>query len=155
MNDTNPSGNPISRALAATATLTLFLAMAWMAQAQSYSIEWFTLDGGGGTSAGGDYTLSGTIGQSDATPTTLSGGDYTLQGGFWPGLAVAIPGEQPTLFIQWSGANVIISWSPATPGFSLEQTDNLATLIWTSAPSGNPVPVPASGTARFYRLHKP
>lgn len=44
-------------------------------------LSWWTIDGGGGTSAGGGYTLSGTIGQSDAG--TLSGGAYTLQSGFW------------------------------------------------------------------------
>ena len=31
-----------------------------------YSVSWYTFDGGGGTSAGGDYTLMGTIGQPDA-----------------------------------------------------------------------------------------
>jgi len=34
--------------------------------AQQYSIDWSTIDGGGGTSTGGDYSLSGTIGQPDA-----------------------------------------------------------------------------------------
>lgn len=36
------------------------------ALAQSYSIDWFTIDGGGGTSTGGVYSVSGTIGQPDA-----------------------------------------------------------------------------------------
>src|SRR5438093_13726584 len=52
--------------------------------AQNYSIDWFTTDGGGGSSSGGSYTLSGTIGQPDAG--TSSGGTYTLEGGFWPGI---------------------------------------------------------------------
>src|SRR5207253_2058998 len=56
------------------------------AKAQSYSIDWFTIDGGGGTSSGGIYSISGTIGQPDAG--TLSGGSYTLEGGFWPGIVV-------------------------------------------------------------------
>ena len=51
------------------------------AQAQSYAIPWWTADGGGGTSTGGSYTLSGTIGQPDAG--ILTGGSYTLTGGFW------------------------------------------------------------------------
>ena len=33
---------------------------------QNYSIDWFTIDGGGGTSTGGVYAVSGTIGQPDA-----------------------------------------------------------------------------------------
>jgi hypothetical protein len=46
-----------------------------------YERAWFTIDGGGGTSTGGDYALSGTIGQPDAGET--SGGDYAVSGGFW------------------------------------------------------------------------
>lgn len=48
-----------------------------------YSIEWHTIDGGGGTSSGGQYTLTGTIGQADAG--NLAGGQYEVLGGFWPG----------------------------------------------------------------------
>ena len=36
------------------------------ARAQDYTIPWHTIDAGGGTSSGGGYTLSGTIGQHDA-----------------------------------------------------------------------------------------
>jgi len=48
-----------------------------------YEISWSTIDGGGGTSAGGDYVLTGTIGQPDAAYS--AGGQYELLGGFWPG----------------------------------------------------------------------
>ena len=48
-----------------------------------YSISWYTIDGGGGTSSGGSYVLSGTIGQPDAAYS--AGGQYELLGGFWPG----------------------------------------------------------------------
>jgi len=44
-------------------------------------LTWFPIDGGGGTSTGGEYSLSGTIGQPDAG--ILTGGDYRLNGGFW------------------------------------------------------------------------
>jgi len=50
-----------------------------------YAIDWFTIDGGGGTSTGGGYSLSGSIGQPDAGPAQ-AGGSYALQGGFWVGL---------------------------------------------------------------------
>ncbi len=49
----------------------------------TYEISWFTVDGGGGESAGGVYGLVGAIGQPDAG--TLSGGGYSLVGGFWAG----------------------------------------------------------------------
>ena len=52
-------------------------------QGQPYEVDWHTIDGGGGTSSGGAFTLSGTIGQPDAG--TMAGGDYRLEGGFWSG----------------------------------------------------------------------
>ena len=48
-----------------------------------YDISWYTIDGGGGVSSGGTYTLTGTIGQPDAAYG--SGSEYELLGGFWPG----------------------------------------------------------------------
>jgi hypothetical protein len=123
--------------------------------AQSYLMDWFTIDGGGGTSAGGQYTLSGTIGQPDAG--TLTGGSFTLRGGFWSGVVVSETATgTPTLVIQLSGANVVISWSPATPGFQLEQSDDLSSSSWSAAPAGNPTaPIPTSNGTKFYRLKKP
>jgi hypothetical protein len=43
----------------------------------------FTVDGGGGGSAGGSFALGGTAGQPDAG--RMSGGTFTLAGGFWAG----------------------------------------------------------------------
>ena len=34
--------------------------------AQTYSIDWYKIAGGGGTSTGGTYAVSGTIGQPEA-----------------------------------------------------------------------------------------
>jgi len=48
-----------------------------------YSISWYTIDGGGGTSSGGPYELSGTIGQSDAGYHNEP--PYEMLGGFWVG----------------------------------------------------------------------
>ena len=125
-----------------------------LADAQ-YAIDWFTLDGGGGTSSGGSFTLTGTIGQPDAG--TLSGGNYTLQGGFWPGIVVPATGEAPTLFIQLAAASLMILWSPSTPGFSLEQSSTLLPGSWAPAPSGadNPATIPLGSGPTFYRLKKP
>lgn len=47
----------------------------------SLSIPWWTVDGGGGDSSGGSYTLRGTAGQPDAG--RASGGDFAIVGGFW------------------------------------------------------------------------
>jgi hypothetical protein len=125
------------------------------ASAQPYSIDWFTVDGGGGMNgSGGIYTLSGTIGQPDAG-SRLSGGSYSLQGGFWPGLVVPSSTGAPTVFIQLASGNVVISWLPNTPGFVLEETGSLSLPAWSPSLGGNPVSVSPSGGAKFYRLREP
>lgn len=48
-----------------------------------YDLSWSTIDGGGGTSSGGQYVVKGTIGQADSAYS--AGGDYEVLGGFWPG----------------------------------------------------------------------
>jgi hypothetical protein len=62
-------------------TLLIILTLAATTQAQTYNITWWTVDSGGGTSTGSNYSLSGTIGQPDAG--IMTGGGYTLAGGFW------------------------------------------------------------------------
>ena len=49
--------------------------------AGGFAIPWWTVDGGGKTSQGGAYTLSGSAGQPDAG--SASGGSYGLFSGFW------------------------------------------------------------------------
>lgn len=66
------------------------------APAAPYALDWYTMDGGGGLSSAGDYTLHGTIGQPDAGLT--SGGDYALQGGFW-GLQFTVAGTVYTVYL--------------------------------------------------------
>lgn len=51
------------------------------AMSGGFQVNWFNVDGGGGASSGGDYSIGGTAGQTDAG--TLSGGDYTVSGGLW------------------------------------------------------------------------
>jgi hypothetical protein len=60
------------------------------ASANGFTIPWWSVDGGGGTSQGGEYAVSGSIGQPDAGPL-MRGGAYTLVGGFWGG-ALTPPG---------------------------------------------------------------
>jgi len=56
---------------------------------QGYTLDWWTVDGGGTHPAGGSgYSLGGTAGQPDAG--LWSGGGYLLGGGFWGGGAVVV-----------------------------------------------------------------
>jgi hypothetical protein len=54
------------------------------ALSSDYDLIWNTIDGGGGASMGGNYALSGTIGQPDAG-AAMNGSGYSLTGGFWGG----------------------------------------------------------------------
>jgi hypothetical protein len=104
--------------------------------AQSYSIDWHKIAGGGGLGTNGPYSLSGTIGQQDAS-AAMTGGAYSLTGGFWSLIAqVQTPGT-PNLSITHSGNSVIVSW-PNTGNYTLQQDSNLAlSAAWTT--SGYPV----------------
>ena len=128
-----------------------------MPSGDQYSMDWHTIDGGGGTSTNSPYSLSGTIGQPDAG-ITLTNGQYSVTGGFWAlPQAVQTPGA-PLLSITVAGLGFAeISWEPDTPGFVLQETSSLSPTNWVNSASGtnNPAGVPAVDAARFYRLNKP
>lgn len=137
----------------------LQLAFSLSVNAQTnYTIDWYTIDGGGGTSTGGVYAVSGTIGQPDASTTPLTNGQYAVVGGFWAlPQAIQTPGS-PLLSIEAAGPGLAtISWTPNTPGFVLQQTISLNPANWADAASGstNPVTVTLSGGMTYYRLNKP
>ncbi|MFZ4575785.1 MAG: hypothetical protein ACOYN0_15430 [Phycisphaerales bacterium] len=56
----------------------------------SFSIDWSTIDCGGGTVAAGRWELSGTIGQPDAA-LPVSADEWTLSGGFWGVKSITYP----------------------------------------------------------------
>jgi len=67
-------------------TISAALVAVAAAPAQDLALDWWTIDAGGDMwCTGGDYELSGTIGQPDAG-VTMTRGDYELTGGFWPGV---------------------------------------------------------------------
>lgn len=122
-----------------------------------YSIDWFTIDGGGGTSTGGVFSVSGTIGQPDAGGP-MTNGQYSVTGGFWAlPSAIQVIGA-PTLTIVAAGpGQATVSWTPSTPGYILQETWVLSPANWTNSISGaaNPIVVPAVVPTKFYRLFKP
>jgi hypothetical protein len=82
-----------------------------------YVLDWSTIDGGGGQSSSGPYTLTGTIGQPDAAYS--AGGQYELLGGFWPG--------GPLCFVDfYSFARFAEQWLYTGPGLAADlHEDNI------------------------------
>ena len=130
--------------------------------AQTYSIDWSKIAGGGGTSTGGVYAISGTTGQPDAG--RMSGSNFAIDGGFWGFIAAVQTPGAPLLTITRTTTNtVVLSWPSPSTGFTLQQnTNGIATVNWsnvvsTPADDGTTktyvVSPPASN--RFYRLMKP
>ena len=109
--------------------------------AQSYNIDWYKIAGGGGTSTNGQYSLSGTIGQPDASGA-MTGGNYSLTGGFWSLISLVQTPGAPTLYISQSGGTVTVYWQDAA-GWSLQQNSDLTMPANWSASGGV---TPSNGT---------
>lgn len=126
-------------------------------QAQSYSMAQSKIAGGGGTSTGGVYSVSGTIGQPDAS-NAMTNGQYSVAGGFWVlPTAVQMAGAPRLMIVPAAPGSATLSWAPGTPGFVLQENLDFGTTNWVNSPSGatTPVVVPATAPKKFYRLFKP
>jgi hypothetical protein len=99
--------------------------------AENYTIDWYTIGGGGGTSTGSVYSISGTIGQPGVG--TASGNNYSVTGGFWALIgAVQMPGS-PLLSVYVTGSNtVVVSWRSPSTGFVLQQNPNVNSTNWAN-----------------------
>jgi hypothetical protein len=108
-------------------------ALCLCAQAQ-YSIDWHTIGGGGGTSTGGVYSVSGTLGQPDAG--RMSGGSFTMEGGFWSVVAAVQTPGAPLLSITLTNGVVTVFWPLPATGFVLDHAPTLTgtPIPWTQVP---------------------
>jgi hypothetical protein len=131
------------------------------ASGQGYSINWYAIGGGGGTSTNSEYSLTGTIGQPFAGGP-LTDGNYTLTGGFWSLFAVQTPGA-PLLNIQLiSPTAIMVSWPAPSTGFVLQQNGDLSTTNWVAVTNSvvltngrNSVIVSPQMGNQYYRLVSP
>ena len=128
---------------------------------QSYSMDLYKISGGGGTSTGGVYSVSGTIGQPDAG-VGMSGGSFSLTGGFWALYAMQTPGAPYLWVVRTITNTVCVWWALPDTSWQLQATANLAGTgtSWTpcsySTNGANCIYIesPPSGK-RFYRLFRP
>lgn len=64
----------------------LMVVLTTVALAQSgggLDLTWSAVAGGGGTSAGGSFTVQGAIGQHDVAGPSLRGAKFEMRSGFW------------------------------------------------------------------------
>ena len=136
------------------------LGAALSSHAQTYSIDWHKIAGGGGTSAGGGFEMSGTIGQPDASGV-MNGGNYSVTGGFWSLTSVVQTPGTTTLYISSSGNTVTVYWQNVG-SCTLQQSSNLAAPnSWTTCPyfpttsnGTNYVTITGPTGSLFFRLCK-
>ncbi len=144
-----------------TRLLILLVGGATLTVQAQYAINWFTIDGGGGQSAGGVYTLASTIGQPDAGK--LTGSSNALHGGFWGIVAGIQTPNAPLLTIRRTATNTVaVSWPSPSTGFVLQQNPDSNTANWgdaAQAPTDNgttkTVIVDPPAGNMFFRLRKP
>ena len=121
---------------------------------QTYTIDWYKIAGGGGTSTGAVYSVTGTIGQLDASGAMIGGG-YSVTGGFWSLLQVVQTPGAPTLIITHVGNQAIVSWDPSATGWTLQTNNTLSAVSWGnylgSIVNNSATNSPPTGTV-FFRL---
>ncbi len=128
----------------------LLFAFCLAAPGQQYSVDWFKVSGGGGTSTIGQYSLSGAIGQHDAGGP-MTGSDFSLTGGFWALFAVQTPGSPVLTIMLTSTTTAMVYWPSPSTGFNLQQNTNLATTNWVGVTNT----VTDNGTIRFIIVNPP
>src|SRR4051812_6252236 len=143
------------------AALVIAAVLTSLTTGHAQSIDWFKVSGGGNVSTGGQYSITGTIGQSDAG-APIVGGAYSITGGFWSLLVVPSFGA-PQLSIRTTPTNsIVVSWPSSAIGFALQQTGDVGSGGW-SIPAevvqddgvNKSITVYPPAERRFYRLFKP
>lgn len=137
--------------------------------AQSFYITGHVVAGGGGTSQGSGFSITGTIGQAEASPR-LQNGCWSVDPGFWGAYAAVNTPGAPALRIRPLGPDFIrVSFTPGCGDWVLQWTTTLetvaATTVWTDDPPSELIllgeelardfHVPSWGPRLFFRLRKP
>jgi hypothetical protein len=139
--------------------LMALLALTKTASAQ-YQITHWTVDAGGGQSAGGGYTLKGSVGQAAAG--TAKSGTFQLVAGFYGVVAVTPQEGGPRLRIATTAREVIVAWPSTARGYQLQEAADLTKPAWTDVRqaaqlvgSEDQVRLPWQVGNRYFRLHQP
>ncbi|MEI7733609.1 MAG: hypothetical protein WCO56_28850 [Verrucomicrobiota bacterium] len=137
------------------------LALFWLSLTAShaqYAITQAAITGGGGTSTGSVYSVTGAIGQAAAG--RLSGGTFTVDGGVLGVVTVLQTAGMPPLTLQFTNQVFTIAWAVPQAGYVLEYALDL-NGTWVTVPASEfqtngtqrSLSVTPAGV-RFYRLRK-
>ena len=113
----------------------LLLLSSFPLHAQPFTLDWHKVSGGGGTSTNSRFTITGTIGQVDASPL-MTGGRYAVGGGFWSLYAVQTPGAPELGFVPVPQTITYVTNTVAGPNYGQVTTNNSPAAMQLSWPSG-------------------
>ena len=93
-----------------------------------YTLDWFAIEGGGGECSGGNYTVSGRLGQSESG-AKMAGGDFSVTGGFLSIIAV----EEPPLRIAFNpDGTITVAWPTSFTPLPLQQSSSMSPGSWVN-----------------------
>jgi hypothetical protein len=133
-----------------------------------FEVSWWTVDGGGGVSSGGDFEVTGTIAQPDAASWLVSG-CWSVDPGFWGEYAVVATPGAPALRIRLLNASTVrVSFTSGCDDWVLQWATTLNNepppTAWTDDPASELIPVgdelvrdfhmPSWGPRLFFRLRR-
>jgi hypothetical protein len=91
-----------------------------------YTLDWSAIEGGGGESSGGNFAVSGALGQPESGGS-MSGGEFTVEGGFLSIIAVDGP---PLKIAHNHNGTVTVAWPSAFTPLPLQQSADLTPESW-------------------------
>jgi hypothetical protein len=167
--DNSPS---LSDVIAATTATSAAVRIRWTAATRTLAFEYDANGAAGGYTwtlltariigeGGYDWGMTDTsqfgvavFGASYSQDLTLASSVYADN--FLARSEIVIPAPRLSI-VPASSGSATISWTPAPPGWVLQETPSLSAPAWTNSPSGatNPISVPAALPTKLYRLHKP
>ena len=122
--------------------------------AQNFTLDSSTIDGGGGESSGGPYTLSGTIGQPDTGKSSSK--PYAMAGGFWGLYGSFSSPEAPDMSISYDPEldEITVSWELPAKGWLLDESPmlGLGAFPWEEVPEES---YQSNATHRFVTVSSP
>jgi hypothetical protein len=144
-----------------SALLTLLIAFKFSLPAGELTIPSSSI-GGGGSRAGGSFSVHGGVGETSPAAPVLAGGSFSVSGGFASRIALVFTPGAPRLTLSRTPGGYEISWPLPADGFVLQETSALSAPSptgWTNAivspvdqEGRRIVSLPAVGPIRFFRL---